>query len=144
MNRRYRKNKLRVFIYVLIDPRDNAPRYVGASIDPLRRATQHVTFASHRGRHGVNRSVDGWVSELRSQGMWPRIQIVAGHRRSDMVAKAENEFIYGLSAHYGTLLNESNPLSCKDVSSTVSKRIVRKCVAIFEGKERPVCSGVLI
>lgn len=58
-----------VAIYVLIDPRDNTVRYVGKTLNPRARLKQH-TF----GRGNAER--DSWVSELRSAGFAPRMEIL--------------------------------------------------------------------
>lgn len=58
-----------IYIYALIDPRTRGVRYVGQSVDPERRYTQHVT-ATEDTPKGV------WIRELRSLGLEPDLIIL--------------------------------------------------------------------
>lgn len=53
-------------IYALVDPRDDAIRYIGASVDPVKRLESHL-----RDKEG-NRKC-GWLSELKNLGLTPRL-----------------------------------------------------------------------
>lgn len=57
-------------IYALIDPRDDAVRYVGISANVKRRYKQH---AFH---HSKNTKKDAWTQELRDQGLQPLLSII--------------------------------------------------------------------
>ena len=66
-----------IYIYALIDPRDQRVRYVGQSVDPERRLAHHLTrYTSIR--------VWTWTSKLRKLGLRPIVarlaQVVPGAR----------------------------------------------------------------
>ena len=52
---------MNIFIYVLIDPRDNQVRYVGKTNNVLTRLSNHISNAK-RIKH--NRYVCNWIKEL--------------------------------------------------------------------------------
>lgn len=58
-----------VHIYILIDPRTNEIRYVGKSIRPHERLTNHMNDKSECHR-------THWLRELKAIGLRPRIEIV--------------------------------------------------------------------
>jgi len=58
-----------VYIYALIDPRDNSSRYVGMTRDPNKRLYQHRS-KSH------NEEIKVWASELDDLGLSPTMRIL--------------------------------------------------------------------
>lgn len=57
-------------IYVLKDPRDGAPRYVGKTICPLRkRLIEHYSKP-------VTAKMRAWVDELNTMGLRPTIELL--------------------------------------------------------------------
>jgi hypothetical protein len=58
------------FIYVLIDPRDEAIRYVGKSNDPQYRLKKHIKRATDKTHRG------NWIKVLQSHGLEPRLHII--------------------------------------------------------------------
>jgi len=60
-----------IAIYELIDPRDNCPRYVGQSVHPERRFSQHI-----ESRDYSNLDKRMWIEEVLRQGCEPQLRIV--------------------------------------------------------------------
>jgi len=56
-------------IYALIDPRDNAVRYIGCAIDTEERFKQHL---KDRG----NTPKCKWLAELRQCGLLPKLEVL--------------------------------------------------------------------
>jgi hypothetical protein len=61
----------RWFIYALVDPRDNAVRYVGQTNEPSNRFSQHTTA-----KPMTNLAKHEWIQELKAQGLEPRFEIL--------------------------------------------------------------------
>lgn len=62
-----------VYIYVLVDPRNCAVRYVGKTFDPVARFRMHMT----EGRvWPANDSRIGWLKALIAEGLKPRMFVV--------------------------------------------------------------------
>lgn len=59
-----------VYIYVLVDPRDNRVRYVGKSINPKARLQNHLS------KNSGNELKDAWLHELKSLGLKPEMKII--------------------------------------------------------------------
>lgn len=60
-----------VFIYALIDPRDNRIRYVGKADEPQQRLSSHVS-----GCRRENYRSSKWIRELLDLGLRPRLEIL--------------------------------------------------------------------
>ena len=58
-------------IYVLVDPRDGAVRYVGLTVDPKSRLRHHMTTA----RQQVTRK-ERWLWELKSHDLVPVMRVL--------------------------------------------------------------------
>lgn len=59
-----------VYIYALIDPRDDKIRYIGKSISPERRYEQHLHEKE------INEGKIGWINGLQMRGMQPEMKIL--------------------------------------------------------------------
>jgi hypothetical protein len=59
-------------IYALVDPRTNAVRYIGWTVNVRRRLCGHLRRA--RTEHGAHRA--GWLRQLMRLGLRPNVQIV--------------------------------------------------------------------
>lgn len=75
------KDKARIYIYILVDPRDRRVRYVGQSLDPWTRRLGHHSL---RLPPFKNRK-DAWCMELREAGLRPRMILIGSvdERESD-------------------------------------------------------------
>ena len=60
-----------VFIYELIDPRDNTTRYIGKSKDPQKRFIEHLKCQLHEGQY-KNR----WIKKLISENFKPILNVI--------------------------------------------------------------------
>lgn len=60
-----------VFIYVLIDPRNDQVRYVGKSKDPVDRYRNHYNSARDKNTHKRN-----WINNIRKDGLRPELLII--------------------------------------------------------------------
>jgi len=59
-----------VYIYALIDPRDDKIRYIGKSINPEQRYERHLHEKE------TNAGKVGWISGLQIRGMQPEMKIL--------------------------------------------------------------------
>lgn len=59
-----------VYIYGLVDPRDNRVRYIGKSIEPSKRLVSHLTDKTS------NPFKAAWIDELKIKGLKPTIKII--------------------------------------------------------------------
>jgi hypothetical protein len=70
----WRKSKTAVFhIYVLVDPRDGLPHYVGCTMNPRTRFYAHLGASYSEG----NRRRCEWVKELLAAGLKPKMMGLA-------------------------------------------------------------------
>ena len=60
------------FVYVLIDPRDDKPYYVGATVNPNRRLAQHI---AHRFRKNTLQ-LRQWICDVVDAGLRPVLRVV--------------------------------------------------------------------
>ena len=60
-------------IYILSDPRDGRPRYVGRTTNMPRRLREHI-----RNARGAQTKLDQWILRLESQGITPCIEFKTG------------------------------------------------------------------
>lgn len=58
-----------ISVYALVDPRNEEVRYIGLTNAPEIRLGAHI-----RSKHGIERT--GWIAELKSQGLEPRMVIL--------------------------------------------------------------------
>ncbi len=88
-------------VYALLDPRDDVPRYIGATTQTLeQRLKGHLGTPSKK--------VRPWIEELRAAGLSPRpVPLHEGVQVGDLLA-IENEEITRILAVGGTLLNEQS------------------------------------
>lgn len=92
-----RRCRTKHWVYLLRDPRNNEPKYVGLSLDTEKRFRRHLSKS-----HGKVRL---WVEELKALGLEPLLEIL--EVVPGLHTDREQHFIreYGRG---GTLLNRSN------------------------------------
>jgi predicted GIY-YIG superfamily endonuclease len=88
-------------VYVLVDPRDGTPRYVGISKDPRSRLAQHMNEVENEKR--------AWLAELKRMGLSPELEVLETvvEREGDVDAVAEERERYWISS----LLRSGAPLA---------------------------------
>ena len=59
------------FVYELIDPRTDTPRYVGITATPNHRWRSHIDDSDTQ-----NREKRAWIRELMEEGLVPDMQII--------------------------------------------------------------------
>lgn len=89
---------MEVYIYALIDPRDNQVRYVGKSKEPEQRLKKHISPP-------VDSPVRQWVMELRTFNLKPEMSILETVSFWDS-GKSESKWI----KKYPNLLNRQIPV----------------------------------
>src|SRR5947209_5317232 len=89
---------VRTFIYGLVDPRSDQVRYVGRSIQPRQRLQGHLGTCT-------NTLVQGWVGELRTQGLRPSLKILATVVHEADVSPIEQALIVAYDARGVGVLN---------------------------------------
>lgn len=57
-------------VYVLVDPRDGRPRYVGCTMNPRQRMSAHLN--ANKSTEGNGRRCE-WVRELKTLGLAPKM-----------------------------------------------------------------------
>lgn len=94
------KNATTGTVYVLIDPRDNRARYVGATTKTLKARLQgHMTHAATR--------VKAWIDGLATEGLAPRIEPINEGVPESQLRNLEREEITRRLIAGERLLNES-------------------------------------
>jgi hypothetical protein len=88
-------------VYVLVDPRTDAIRYVGYTNDPERRLRGHMKPSRLRGH--AHR--DNWLRSLRDAGVWPDLIVIAQRQSHEDIQKVERETIARLRAEGHDLTN---------------------------------------
>jgi predicted GIY-YIG superfamily endonuclease len=78
------KRKQVHYVYALLDPRTNQPRYVGCTTDCARRLLDHIN---------ATRGTGAWLRELRSCGCLPTIAILEVCQCSDAGMEAERNWV---------------------------------------------------
>lgn len=87
----WRKSKTIVFhIYVLVDPRDGLPHYIGCSMNPRQRLAAHLS-ANVVGEG--NRRRCEWIRELLAAGLRPKMMGLAKVAGYEAAADAERKWI---------------------------------------------------
>lgn len=89
------------YIYTLVDPRDNAIRYVGQTYTPRTRVMGHMADA----RNGtVNPAKNAWLNELAQNNLLPRMDIIE-ETTEDLVSAREVYWIAEMIRRGNNLLN---------------------------------------
>jgi hypothetical protein len=78
--------KTTFYVYALVDPRDDKPRYVGITLNPERRLKAHLGKGKQAGRRRVE-----WLALLSSLGLRPALRILAEVVGPAAALRAEQE-----------------------------------------------------
>ncbi|WP_319380550.1 GIY-YIG nuclease family protein [Thiomicrorhabdus sp.] len=107
-------------IYVLVDPRTNAPKYVGKSNNPPARFAQHFErkFVDHE--RLIPKEV--WIKELFSEGLFPKMVIVKEVPEEEGEVW-EQKFISEYKSMGHVLFNSANPTTPSKPKKKAYKRI---------------------
>lgn len=92
---------MNVFIYALIDPRDNDIRYVGMSKDPIYRLKQHFWKSQ------INKSTykNHWLKNLLSNNLYPILEII--EECPEMIWQGRERFWIKYYSYLGCRLTNS-------------------------------------
>jgi len=94
-----------VSVYALLDPRVGKARYVGRSVDPERRLSEHVT----RARKGLGRSHRcNWIRQLDGEGLRPGVVVLEHGLTADESVVAERWWILKLRSLGLPLVNHTD------------------------------------
>lgn len=83
--------------YVLIDPRDNKPKYVGRTVNPKHRLRHHIWESKENNRNKKEK----WIVKLLSLNLKPVLRVI--HKRSCNIEKAieiEKRLVLWLSKYF--------------------------------------------
>jgi len=120
-------------IYALIDPRNDAVRYVGISIDADER------FISHLHDPNTNLPKTCWIRELRQEGLSPIMQILetieAGADALSLAYQSELNWINEMQRQGYSLLNVMGVT--RDYSASYFPRPLSNKPRKDEGKPKP-------
>lgn len=107
----------KVYIYGLVDPRDDSIRYVGKSINPKLRWLSHIRDKS------VCRKSD-WIAELLGMGLTPGVKILCVASSHDWKVK-EMEWIKTLSKQhdlFNTTEGGESSLTCEELGKKPARK----------------------
>lgn len=93
------KRNLKYAIYALIDPRDNAVRYIGLTNDVYDRFKQHIRC------EGVNKQKDAWIKELHEEQQMVIMKTLERVRTYAQAAEREVDWINHFINAGASLLN---------------------------------------
>lgn len=87
-----------LYVYALLDPRDDRVRYIGCSVNPANRIHHHI-YSPHTD------AIGSWTRELRGLRLKPRLVILDQHRDQTTAQFLESRLIAEYEAFQGGLLN---------------------------------------
>lgn len=90
-----------VYIYALCDPKTNSIRYIGKSIRPKERYTNHLNDNSKT--HKVN-----WINSLKSKGLKPTMIILQTLAENEDWQQAERDWIKRAKENGWNLVNSTD------------------------------------
>jgi hypothetical protein len=74
------------WIYALVDPRNDEVRYIGQSLNPYKRLSEHLYPMDSRNKQQ-------WIGELAVAGLKPRIGIIESAQTVDTARDSEQYWI---------------------------------------------------
>jgi tetrahydromethanopterin S-methyltransferase subunit G len=125
------------YVYTLDDPRTDEPRYVGATVKPRSRLTNHAT-APH------SDALQEWIDELNADGEEPTMTLIRVADADDL-RDAEKRLVDNLSERFDLLNAEVhqpyvNQQRSRDVSATGNTSGIQLS-RTDEGILRMLCEG---
>lgn len=75
----------KTWVYILIDPRDNNPKYVGKSVRPSTRFSEHITKCLKE-----NTKKGNWIKKLTKIGLKPIMQLIHETTENDVAIWEEH------------------------------------------------------
>lgn len=84
-----------VYIYALLDPREGIPRYIGKTLAPEQRFSEHLSLSETKDK---NSAKGQWIASLLIKGYRPVMVLLDRVKRTDEV-QAEKQWI----AHFEKL-----------------------------------------
>lgn len=124
-------------VYILLDPRDKLPKYVGCSENAMARIGQHLTHT-----YTCSLELGAWLSELWQLGLFPEYEIVEKGMGPSWWSVEQSWM-----AHYRSqgiqLLNRLH--NSKEASESRSSKMKQLWADVRSGKVvRKGCRGALI
>lgn len=86
----------RKYIYLLRDPRDGSPKYVGQTVNPKKRVSVLMTSPKYG-------NVGRWIEELKALGMRPEIEVLGSAVGFTKALVLEDKFIAKFSKTHALL-----------------------------------------
>lgn len=111
------RNRSKWFVYCLLDPITNVPRYVGLSMNPSIRLGNHVNGS------GQVPAVTEWIDALKEHGLSPKIFVLQECDGWNTGFAAESKWISRFSKRFGTaILNRNSRMDRNDVRALAKMR----------------------
>jgi hypothetical protein len=118
-------------VYALIDPRTEAIRYIGLSIDPIDRLRRHI----QRARRGAPSHKDNWIRQLLSLGIKPKVKVLETLCTREEACNREQYLISQATARGWNLTNSTLG---GEVSWTCIPEVGRKISERNRGRPSPL------
>lgn len=98
-----------IYIYTLIDPRDNKPFYIGITSNPEYRIKQHIYDASRIAQRGRWGTLKGWkFADIIYAGLEPKMKIV-GETDKNNAYQDEQRWVWFYHSQGYFLVNQHLP-----------------------------------
>lgn len=103
-----------IFIYELIDPRDNLPKYIGKTNNIKRRYTEHTS------KHNLNTKTikNNWIKKLIKLNLKPKIRIINIAKNNEIantieIQKIKEYKVLGFKLKNGTIGGDGKSVKWK-------------------------------
>lgn len=100
-----KENLKSTYVYALVDPRTRLPRYVGRTVDPASRMTNHLSTADSPRRTAKR----AWIAELLSLGLRPYMEFLEFDVPADRAQAVERSWIATLGERHDLLNADHGP-----------------------------------
>lgn len=109
-----------IYIYALVDPRDNRIRYIGKTVNIKKRYEQHLYWFT-----GTNPRKERWIQNLKDKGLKPELDVIEECDRSSWIER-EKYWIAHYREVYPDLTNISDGGECSWDSIKARNKRVKK------------------